>query len=144
VRHLQSADPNTRRYAGFILWGLGQGLVASFLAMWFVLTGERLPVHDYRPFVVIVLVGGFLAAIVFYPLRGKPLRLYWLGFPIVSALLPWVIFEASTLMTYGRVSTPGLGGFDLLIPLAWSLPLIALSLVWCLGLYLWRRIHRIT
>ena len=132
-------DPVVKKYVAFILWGICQGLIAGMMWMAVERVGTGQPIRHYAPFVLPALFGALLAAAIFYPLRGQPFQRYWIGFPLVSALIPWGVWVFLNLREMGSLLPPSLELLDILLPLLWSLPLILLSLLWCLGLFLWQR-----
>lgn len=135
-------DSATTRYLAFIAWGLALGLIAGLILTGVPTIGSSRAAEALVPLTVSGLLGGVVSAVVFFPLLRKSLRGYWMGFPIVGFLLPWVIFAWLNLQAFGSPLGVSLDPVTLVLPMLWSIPLVMLSLVSAAVLYLWQIHHR--
>ena len=108
-------------YPRLVLWGVIQGSVAAVFEM------EWMRITDPATLILTVLAGGGSAALVFGLLRRRP-PLRWLGFLLVSTLIPLITVMGSASIFYGRL-TFVLDPLAIVVALIWALTLMPFALV---------------
>lgn len=136
---LPHKQASLRSYAGFVVWGLLCGGVATATGIWSGLLIVHGP-EDYGLLFAPVIVGGLSSAAVFALVRRASLQARFIGFQVVSVLIPLVIGAGPAALGWGGPVIMDGWAWILLYAASWVVLLLPFSLASGL-LYCWLALH---